>query len=30
MEGPFSTFMKNLGSAFSTSEKSKEDLEPLT
>jgi len=29
MEGPFSTFMKNLGSAFSTSEKSKEDLKPL-
>ncbi len=30
MEGPVSTFMKNLGSIFSTSEKSKEDLKPLT
>jgi hypothetical protein len=30
MEGPVSTFMKNLGSVFSTSEKSKEDLKPLT
>jgi hypothetical protein len=29
MEGPMSTFMKNIGSVFSTSEKSKEDLKPL-
>jgi hypothetical protein len=30
MEGPVSSFMKNLGGIFSTSEKSKEDLKPLT
>jgi len=30
MEGPVSTFMKNLGGIFSASEKSKEDLKPLT
>ncbi len=29
MEGPISTFMKNIGSVFSTSEKSKEDVKPL-
>lgn len=29
MEGPMSTFMKNIGSVFSTSEKSKEDQKPL-
>jgi len=29
MEGPVSTFMKNIGSVFSTSEKSKEDVKPL-
>ncbi|HEY6977531.1 MAG TPA: hypothetical protein VH396_14635 [Chitinophagaceae bacterium] len=29
MEGPVSSFMKTLGSVFSTSEKSKEDVKPL-
>jgi hypothetical protein len=29
MEGPVSTFMKNIGSVFSASEKSNEDLKPL-